>query len=82
MEAHNIVEPEPEQESRAAEGRPAPGPLAAHVLRFASDEKGNNALEYALISVFIALVLVGVVASIGTSISGLYQRQAAAVGSL
>ena len=82
MAGLSIVKPGPERAAIPGGSCPSRGLLAASALRFALDERGSNALQYALVAVLVALVLVGAISSVGTSISNLYQKQANAVGTL
>ena len=66
----------------AVRRRPKAAAAAGRRRRFRSDERGNNALEYAVIVALITLTLIGAITSIGGSIRGLYAREATAVGSL
>ena len=40
--------------------------------RFAEDESGATAIEYAMIAAFIAIAIVGAVTSLGTTLSGIF----------
>ena len=66
----------------AVRRRPNAAASAAGRRPFGSDERGNNALEYAVIVALITLTLIGAISSIGGSIKGLYAKEATAVGSL
>lgn len=46
-----------------------PGRLRDNAVRFLADERGGTAIEYALIAGAIFMVIVAVVASIGTNLS-------------
>ncbi len=46
---------------------------------FVKDESGATAVEYALIAVFISVVIVGAVTTIGTTLTGFFQTVAAAI---
>ena len=46
---------------------------------FVKDESGATAMEYALIAVFISVVIVGAVTTIGTTLTGFFQTVAAAI---
>ncbi len=46
---------------------------------FVKDESGGTAMEYALIASLIAVVIVGAVTTIGTTLTGFFQAVAAAI---
>ena len=46
--------------------------MAVVIKRFARDEHGATAIEYALMASLIALVLVGVLTSLGTGLSSVF----------
>jgi pilus assembly protein Flp/PilA len=55
---------------------PAIRPLLARFLR---DESGTTAIEYALIASGVSIVIVGTVATLGTSVKGFYSSVASAL---
>lgn len=44
--------------------------------RFTADESGVTAIEYGLIAALIAVVIIGAVATVGTSLSGTFSTVA------
>ncbi len=42
--------------------------LVAHIRRFAADERGATAIEYAMIASGVSIAIVGVVSSLGTQL--------------
>ena len=44
--------------------------------RFIADESGVTAIEYGLIAALIAVVIIGAVATVGTSLSGTFSTVA------
>ncbi|PVB59369.1 Flp family type IVb pilin [Labrenzia sp. 011] len=42
--------------------------------RFANDESGATAIEYGLIAGLLSIVIIGAVATMGTSLTGLFER--------
>jgi pilus assembly protein Flp/PilA len=42
--------------------------------RFAKDESGATAIEYGLIAALISVVIIGVLATIGTNLSAKFQQ--------
>lgn len=46
------------------------------VSRFVSDESGVTAIEYGLIAALIAIIIIGAVAAVGTSLSGTFSTVA------
>jgi pilus assembly protein Flp/PilA len=48
--------------------------------RFVNDESGATAVEYGLIAALIAVVVIGAVRALGTSISAQFQAIATAIG--
>jgi len=46
------------------------------VSRFAKDEAGANALEYALVMILVAFAIVGGAGALGTNINTLFQNTA------
>lgn len=56
-----------------------PARPAAAVATFARDERGATAIEYALIASLIAVVIIGAVTSLGTSVGNLFNTTANAV---
>jgi pilus assembly protein Flp/PilA len=55
---------------------PAIRPLLARLLR---DESGATAIEYAIIASGVSIVIVGTVATLGTSVKGFYTSVASAL---
>jgi pilus assembly protein Flp/PilA len=49
------------------------------ISRFAKDEAGANALEYALVLILVAFAIVGGAGALGTNINTLFQNTASAV---
>jgi pilus assembly protein Flp/PilA len=49
--------------------------------RFAGDQSGATAIEYALIASCIFLVIVGAVSAIGTSLNSIFSQVSAGFGS-
>ena len=49
------------------------------ISRFVQDERGANALEYALVLILVAFAIVGGAAALGTSLNVLFQSTATAV---
>ncbi len=47
--------------------------MSTFVTRFLKDESGATAIEYGLIAALIAVVLVGAVGAVGTSLEGTFQ---------
>ena len=47
--------------------------------RFVKDESGATAIEYGLIAALIAVVIIGAVTAVGTSINGTFSSVATAV---
>ena len=47
---------------------------------FAGDECGANALEYALVMIFVAMAIIGGAGALGTNINALFSGVAAQVG--
>jgi pilus assembly protein Flp/PilA len=50
--------------------------------RFRGDERGASAIEYAMLVVFIALVLAAGAQTFGTSLSTWFSKTAASIGTL
>ncbi len=46
---------------------------------FVKDESGVTAMEYALIATFIAIVIIGAVQAVGTTVTGVFNTVAAAL---
>jgi pilus assembly protein Flp/PilA len=46
--------------------------MVTPIIRFIGDESGATAIEYALISSLIAIVIIGVLSNIGTSITNVF----------
>ncbi len=40
--------------------------------KFLNDESGATAIEYSLIAAFIGMVIIGVLANVGTELTGVY----------
>jgi pilus assembly protein Flp/PilA len=49
-------------------------PLTFTFRRFLKDERGATAIEYAMIAAGIAVAIVGVVTTLGTSVSGMFTK--------
>jgi pilus assembly protein Flp/PilA len=47
--------------------------VSAQLKRFVRDDSGATAIEYAMIASGISIVIVSVIATLGTTTSGLYQ---------
>ena len=54
--------------------------MSKFVQRFIQDESGATAIEYGLIAALIALVIIGVVTTLGTTLSGKFSTIATSVG--
>jgi pilus assembly protein Flp/PilA len=50
-----------------------------HFTRFAKDETGANALEYALVMILVAFAIVGGATALGTNLNTLFSNTATAV---
>lgn len=50
--------------------------MSKFAIRFLNDDSGATAVEYALMATMIAVVIVGVVGSVGGSLKGAYQAGA------
>ena len=50
-----------------------------HVLRFLADESGVTAIEYGLIAALIAVVIIGALQTVGTSLSGTFSTVASSL---
>ncbi len=48
--------------------------MSKFVTRFLKDESGATAIEYGLIAALIAVVLVGALQAVGTSLSGAFNK--------
>ena len=48
--------------------------------RFISDENGATAIEYGLIAALIAVVIIGAVTTVGTSLTGTFEKVSAKLG--
>lgn len=48
--------------------------MSAFVTRFLKDDSGATAIEYGLIAALIAVVLVGALTAVGTSLSGAFNK--------
>jgi pilus assembly protein Flp/PilA len=44
------------------------------ITRFAKDESGATAIEYGLIAALISVVIIGVLSTIGTNLTGKFQE--------
>ena len=53
--------------------------MSKFVTRFLKDESGATAIEYGLIAALIAVVLVGALTAVGTSLDGAFQKISDAV---
>jgi pilus assembly protein Flp/PilA len=53
--------------------------FASLAARFARDEQGANALEYALVLILVAFAIVGGAGALGTNLNGLFQKTATSV---
>jgi pilus assembly protein Flp/PilA len=49
------------------------------VSRFVADESGVTAIEYGLIAALIAVVIIGAIKTVGTSLSGTFSTVAASL---
>jgi pilus assembly protein Flp/PilA len=47
--------------------------------RFAGDERGATSIEYAIIASGVSIVIVGVIATLGSNVKGLYSNVATAL---
>jgi|OpeIllAssembly_1097287.scaffolds.fasta_scaffold285310_3 pilus assembly protein Flp/PilA len=54
--------------------------MAAVISRGLRNEEGQGLVEYALIILLVAVVLVGALTSFGVALSGLYQQAVSALG--
>ncbi|HKX09343.1 MAG TPA: Flp family type IVb pilin [Stellaceae bacterium] len=52
------------------------------IRRFARDERGANAMEYALVLILVAFAIVGGAALLGTNINTLFSETGTAVGAV
>ena len=52
------------------------------IRRFARDERGANAMEYALVLILVAFAIVGGAALLGTNINSLFNATGTAVGAV
>ena len=50
-----------------------------HVVRFLADEAGVTAIEYGLIAALIAVVIIGALQTVGTSLSGTFSTVASSL---
>ncbi|ROH85397.1 Flp family type IVb pilin [Pseudomethylobacillus aquaticus] len=50
------------------------------VKRFLADEEGVTAIEYGLIAALIAVIIVGTVGSVGTTLDGVFQTVLTSLG--
>ena len=51
--------------------------IAGHAARFAHDENGATAIEYAMIAAGIAGAIIATVTTLGTTVKGMYESVAA-----
>jgi len=49
------------------------------IYRFCRDEAGVTAIEYGLIAALIAVIIIGAVATVGTSLSGTFNSVASSL---
>ena len=56
--------------------------FASVVSRFARDEQGANALEYALVLIIVAFAIVGGAGALGTNLNTLFGNTATQVGNV
>ena len=49
------------------------------IARFAKDESGATAIEYGLIAALIAVVIIGAVTAVGTSLSGTFSTVSSSI---
>ena len=54
--------------------------MSKFVTKFLKDESGATAIEYGLIAALIALVIIGVVSTLGTTLQGKFQSIATSLG--
>ncbi len=54
--------------------------MQKRIARFAKDESGVTAIEYGLIALLVAVGIIASLTLVGTSVIGLYNDVAAAVG--
>jgi pilus assembly protein Flp/PilA len=54
--------------------------MSKFVTRFAKDESGATAIEYGLIAALIAVVLVGALTAVGSSLGGAFSKISTEVG--
>ena len=54
--------------------------MSKFVTRFLKDESGATAIEYGLIAALIAVVLVGALQAVGTSLTGAFNKISTEVG--
>ena len=52
------------------------------VKRFVRDERGANALEYALVMILVAMAIVGGAGVLGTNINSLFNKTGTAIGAV
>jgi pilus assembly protein Flp/PilA len=50
------------------------------IKRFYNDESGATAIEYGLIAALIAVVIIGAVTTVGTSLTGTFEKVSAKLG--
>lgn len=56
--------------------------FASAVSRFARDEQGANALEYALVMILVAFAIAVGAGALGTNLNGLFSKTATQVGNV
>ena len=54
--------------------------MTKFVSRFVKDESGATAIEYGLIAALIAVVIIGAVTTLGTSLNGTFGKVSAKLG--
>ncbi len=54
--------------------------MTKFIAQFAKDESGATAIEYGLIAALIAVVIIGAVTTLGTNISGNFNKIATKMG--
>ena len=59
--------------------KPSTVALSTSLRRFVRDEGGATAIEYALIASGISIVIVGTVAALGSSVTGMFSRVSSAM---
>ncbi len=56
--------------------------MSNFMTRFLKDESGATAIEYGLIAALIAVVLVGALTAVGTSLTGAFEKVSTAVSTV